>query len=191
MPAETDEARATTAAPHPRPLLATALSRGPAPSFPELAARYLEEYLAKISFALERLPPERLWWRPTPDANAAGNLLLHLCGNLTQWVLSGLGGQQVERHRAAEFAAREGAPKDELLKRLAGVVDDVRAVLGVLEAADLAAPRHLQGYDTDGAGVVFHVVEHMSYHTGQIVAATKQITGPGARIEFYPQHRGE
>ena len=49
----------------------------------------------------------------------------------------------------------------------------------------------MQGYDTDGLGVVFHVVEHMSYHTGQIVATTKQLTGPEAGIEFYPQHRGE
>jgi uncharacterized damage-inducible protein DinB len=106
-------------------------------------------------------------------------------------VLCGLGGQPFERRRAAEFAAREGDSKDDLMRRLSGVVDDVRAVLGALDAEALAAPRHVQGYDTDGLGVVLHVVEHMSYHTGQIVAATKQLLGSAAAIEFYPQHKRE
>lgn len=159
--------------------------------FLALSDGYFRQYLARIRACVDRLDEAQVWWRPNEACNSVGNLVLHLCGNLAQWVLSGLGGQHVERHRAAEFVARAGAPKDELLKRLAGVVDDVRAVLGVLDAADLAAPRQIQGYDTDGAGVIYHVVEHMSYHTGQIVAATKQLLGPAAGIEFYPQHKNE
>ena len=159
--------------------------------FLALSDGYFQQYVGRIRACVGRLDEAQVWWRPNESCNSVGNLLLHLGGNLTQWVLAGLGGQESERHRAAEFAAREGATKDELVKRLAGVVDDVRAVLSVLDAADLAAPRHIQGYETDGAGVVFHVVEHMSYHTGQIVAATKQMLGPAAGIEFYPQHRGE
>ena len=159
--------------------------------FLALSDGYFQQYLGRIRACVDRLDEAQVWWRPSDACYSVGNLLLHLCGNLSQWVLSGLGGQDFERHRAAEFAARGGAPKDDLMKRLAGVVDDVRAVLGVLDAADLAAPRPIQGYDTDGAGVVFHVVEHMSYHTGQIVAATKQMLGPAAGIEFYPQHKSE
>jgi uncharacterized damage-inducible protein DinB len=159
--------------------------------FLALCDGYFEQYLGRIRSCVDRLDESQVWWRPHEACNSVGNLLLHLCGNLTQWVLCGLGGQEVERHRAAEFAAREGAPKDELLKRLAGVVDDVRAVLAVLEPSDLAAPREVQGYAVDGTGVVLHVVEHMSYHTGQIVAAAKQMLGPSAGIEFYPQHRNE
>ncbi|HEV8241871.1 MAG TPA: DinB family protein [Thermoanaerobaculia bacterium] len=176
---------------HPRPLLATALSRGPAP-LPELLARYLEEYLAKISFAVERLPPERLWWRPTPDANSVANLLLHLCGNLSLWLLANVGGEPFVRDRAGEFAARGGADAAELLSRLHDVVSRCCALLRRLDAAELERPLRVQGYDTDVLGVVFHAVEHMSYHTGQILFLLKQSLEPGGeRVELYPQHRGE
>src|ERR1051326_3485451 len=101
-----------------RPAVATALSRGRVSSFTELAARHLEEYLAKIAFAVERLPEERLWWRPSEGSNAAGNLLLHLCGNLSLWLLASVGGEPFVRDRAGEFAARGGADRRELLARL-------------------------------------------------------------------------
>lgn len=159
--------------------------------FLALADGYFAQYMDRIRECVARLDEGQVWWRPNEACNSVGNLLLHLCGNLSQWVLAGLGGQAYDRHRSAEFAARDGAAKDDLLRALAGVVDDVRAVLGVLAAEDLAAPRHVQGHDTDGLGVVFHVVEHMSYHTGQIVAATKQLGGKDAGIDFYPQHRNE
>jgi len=159
--------------------------------FLALSDGYFRQYLGRIRACVELLSDEQVWWRPHQACNSVGNLMLHLAGNLSQWVLAGLGGQAFERHRAAEFAARDGASRDDHLRRLSGVVDDVRAVLGVLTADDLAAPRHIQGYDTDGLGVVLHVVEHMSYHTGQIVAAAKQLCGPSAAIDFYPQHKDE
>ena len=155
------------------------------------ADRYFEQYLRKIGVCVALLSEPQVWWRPHESCNSVGNLLLHLHGNLSQWVLATLGGQAYERHRAEEFRAREGAPKDELLARLAAVVEKVRAVVAGLDPPALERRRHVQGYDTDGLGVVFHAVEHMSYHTGQIVAATKQLTGPQAGIEFYPQHRNE
>jgi uncharacterized damage-inducible protein DinB len=174
------------------PPIATALSRGPAPSFGELGARYLEEYLAKIRFAVERLPVERLWWRPAADTNSAGNLLLHLCGNLSFWLLDGVGGQRYERDRAGEFAADGGAEAPELFDRLAGVVARCAVLLRTLRDEDLAAPCRIQGYDTDVRGAVFHAVEHMSYHTGQLLYLLKQSLVPGAeRVELYPQHRRE
>lgn len=172
------------------PALTTALSRGPAPLF-ELAARYLEEYLGKIRLAVASLPGDRLWWRPAPGTNSSGNLLLHLCGNLTLWVLGGVGGEAVRRDRAAEFAADGGADADELLARLDGVVARCAALLRSLDAAAGAQPRSIQGYTTDVLGAAFHAVEHMSYHTGQILMLAKQSLPPGAAIELYPQHRGE
>jgi uncharacterized damage-inducible protein DinB len=155
------------------------------------ADRYFEQYLRKIGVCVALLSEQQVWWRPNESCNSVGNLLLHLRGNLSQWVLAALGGQAYERHRAAEFRARQGQPKDELMEGLAAVVEKVRAVVAGLDGAALERAHHVQGYDTDGLGVVFHVVEHMSYHTGQIVAATKQLIGPDAAIEFYPQHRNE
>jgi uncharacterized damage-inducible protein DinB len=159
--------------------------------FLALSDHYFDQYLGRIRGCVDLLSQEEVWWRPNEACNSVGNLLLHLRGNLSQWVLAALGNEPFERHRAQEFQARGGAPKEELIARLAEVVAGVRSLLARLGAADLTRALHVQGYDTDGLGVVLHVVEHMSYHTGQIVAATKQLRGPGAAIEFYPQHKSE
>ena len=152
---------------------------------------YLEEYLRKIRECVALLTEEHVWWRPNEAVNSVGNLLLHLRGNLSQWVLATLGGRPFERHRAEEFRARGGVAKAELLAGLDEAVQATRAVIAGLDTAALERRHQVQRSDTDGLGVVFHVVEHMSYHTGQIVATTKQLTGPEAGIEFYPQHRSE
>ena len=169
----------------------TALSRGPAGSLPELAARYLEEYLDKIRLAVERLSEDQLWWRPAPGTNSAGNLILHLCGNLSLWLLGGVGGRPFERHRAEEFSADRTHGKAELLARLEEVVAACRGVLAAVEPADLERPAAIQGYQTALLDAVFHAVEHMSYHTGQIVWIAKELGAGKEPLEYYPRHRGE
>jgi uncharacterized damage-inducible protein DinB len=155
------------------------------------ADKYLAQYVEKIAHCVSLLSEEQVWWRPNEACNSVGNLLLHLRGNLTQWVLSGIAGTAFERHRSLEFTASKTATKAELMAGLTDVVAEVRRTIGSMRSADLDRGIRVQGYDTDGLGVVFHIVEHMSYHTGQIVATTKQLQGPPANIEFYPQHRGE
>ena len=155
------------------------------------ADKYLAEYLRKIEHCAALLTDEQLWWKPNEACNSVGNLLLHLRGNLSQWVLAGIGGEPVERHRSAEFAAARSHGKSDLVGDLSDVVNRARRTIREMRPTDLARSIRVQGYETDGLGVVFHVVEHMGYHTGQIVAATKQLLGPAANIEFYPQHRGE
>jgi uncharacterized damage-inducible protein DinB len=155
------------------------------------ADKYFGQYLDKIAHCVSMLSEEQIWWTPNAACNSVGNLLLHLSGNLTQWVLGGIAQTAFERHRSLEFAARETAPKSELMAGLADVVARARHAIREMSSADLTRAIRVQGYDTDGLGVVLHVVEHMSYHTGQIVAITKQLQGPAAGIEFYPQHRGE
>jgi uncharacterized damage-inducible protein DinB len=169
----------------------TALSLGPAGRFGEAAARQLEEYLAKIRWAFDRFPEERLWWRPAPGANSAANLVLHLCGNLSLWLLGGIGGEAVHRDRAAEFAAGGGPPAGELVERLAGVVGRGAALLRGLADEDLPRRLSIQGYEVDTLAAAFHAVEHMGYHTGQILLLLKQSLPPGEGIELYPQHRRE
>jgi uncharacterized damage-inducible protein DinB len=159
-----------------------------------VAEQYLGEYLAKIERCVGLLSEEQVWWKPNAACNSVGNLLLHLRGNLSQWVLAGIGGEMVHRQRSQEFAATRTATtatKSDLVAGLADVVTRVRRVVREMPAPALGKAVSVQGYDTDGLGVVFHVVEHMGYHTGQIVATTKQLLGPAADIEFYPEHRGE
>ena len=174
-----------------RPPVRTALSRGPCPAFPELAARYLEEYLEKIRFVVEPLDDDQVWWRPAKGSNSIGNLLLHLAGNLSLWIAGGLGGDAYERDRRGEFAADRTHTGEELLARLTAVVGRCRQVLDALEGEALERPVDVQTYRSDALGVVFHAVEHMSYHTGQILYLAKQLGGAGHGIELYPQHRGE
>jgi uncharacterized damage-inducible protein DinB len=152
---------------------------------------HLEAYVTKIHTCVGLLSEEQVWWRPGPRSNSIGNVILHLCGNLSQWVLAGVGGEAFERRRALEFAADRSLDAGQLMARLTDVVGRCRALLPGLPDAALLTRHRIQGYDTDGLGVLVHVVEHMSYHTGQVVFITKQLVGEQAPIEFYPQHRNE
>lgn len=157
----------------------------------EFADHYWAEYLAKIEQAVAALSEEELWWRGKEGSNSIANLLAHLHGNLSQWVLEGLGGQPFERHRSEEFAARPGpgaATKAELVALLRTTVTRCRETIHGLPPAELERVRKIQKYELDGYHALFHTVEHMSYHTGQIVLLAKL---QGARLDFYPQHRGE
>jgi uncharacterized damage-inducible protein DinB len=153
--------------------------------------RLLESYLERILAATGKLDAAQLWWRPHAGSNSVANLMLHLEGNLSQWVLDGLAGERYERQRDAEFASREGADAAELRERLRQVFGRCVEAVDRLEDRQLLAEMRVQGYATTGLAALYHAVEHASYHTGQIVAAAKQLLGPGSGIDFYPQHRGE
>lgn len=143
----------------------------------------LEEYLPKIERCLERLTDEQIWWRPNEESNSIGNLVLHLCGNARQWVVSGVGGEADQRHRDAEFAQRESIPRDQLLSLLRTTLDDVARVLRELDRATLLERRTIQGSDVDLLAAIFHVTEHFSMHTGQIILLTKLLTATD--LHFY------
>ena len=81
----------------------------------------LTEYRTKLRYALEVLPADALWWRPNESSNSAGNLVLHLIGNVRQWIISGIGGAPDSRKRSAEFSTRQGASGAELISELEGV----------------------------------------------------------------------
>jgi uncharacterized damage-inducible protein DinB len=157
-----------------------------------LAAALLREYLDKVRLATAGLGDDELWYRPAAGTNSVGNLLLHLAGNLSLWLLAGVGGRAFERHRAAEFAADRAAGREELLGRLATVVEEAAALLDDLADADLTRRLTVQGYETDLLSAILHPVEHMSYHAGQIVWIAKHhLAARGEGLEFYPHHAKE
>ena len=144
------------------------------------------QYLEKIETCVGTLDARQVWWRPNQASNSVGNLVLHLVGNLSQWMLAGLGGLTYERERSAEFAADGTATPDDLLRRLHEVMAECRLLVRRLGDADLARTVTVQGRERDGFAVVLHAVEHAAYHTGQIVFITKQLVGDTTEIEFYP-----
>src|SRR4029077_13982679 len=126
--------------------------------FVERARDYLSsEYPAKLRITIAALPPDKLWWRPNEDSNSVGNLLLHLNGNIRQWIVAGVGDEAYERHRDQEFAAREGRPASELLTALERTLGDVDRILGGLSAERLAARCAIQGRDLTVLDAIFHL----------------------------------
>ena len=153
-------------------------------------ARYFlgTEYRTQLRLAVEALPEDGLWWRANEQSNSVGNLLLHLNGNVRQWILGSVGRQPDDRHRAAEFAARTGPPASALLADLDRTLDEVDRVLASLTDAELLEPRTIQGRDVTVLGAIFHVVEHFSQHLGQIILIAK-LRAPGA-INFHEDAGG-
>ena len=158
-------------------------------TFVERSRYYLAtEYRMKLRAAVESLPDGALWSRPNEQSNSVGNLLLHLAGNVRQWIVAGVGGARDTRNRATEFAAREGVGAATLLAALDQVLDDADAVLAKLTEADLASSRMIQGREVQVLEAVYHVVEHFAGHVGQIILIAK-MHSPGA-IRFYEDAGG-
>jgi uncharacterized damage-inducible protein DinB len=147
-------------------------------AFIHRSRRYLtDDYVPKIRKAVDRLPPDDLWWRPNEASNSVGNLILHLAGNVRQWVVSGVGGGPDRRRREEEFAARGGGGASDVLRILEEAVGEADRVLEGLEPAVLLEDRVIQGMEVSVLEAVYHVVEHFSTHTGQILYLTKLRTG--------------
>ncbi|PWU07110.1 MAG: hypothetical protein C5B51_10775 [Terriglobia bacterium] len=151
--------------------------------FLDFSVRKLNELVARIGTCLEQLTDEQVWARGAENENAIGNLVLHLCGNVRQWIIASLADQPDLRQRDAEFAARGGASRRELQERLQATVKEAAAIISDLPAENLAARRVIQGYDGSVLEAIYHVVEHFSMHAGQIIFATKMMTG--SDLGFY------
>jgi hypothetical protein len=117
-----------------------------------------------------------LWARASANENAVGNLMLHLEGNVRQWILAGLGDVSDQRDRPAEFAARSGLSAAALVANLHKTVSDAIDVIRTLPHTRLNDPVTIQGHQTTVLAAIFHVVEHFSGHTYQIILITKQAT---------------
>jgi uncharacterized damage-inducible protein DinB len=135
------------------------------------------EFLPRIRTAVERLGERDLWWRPNAECTSAGNLLLHLEGNVRQWILGGIANRQDQRDRASEFDAEGGADLETLLNRLEHTVEEACEVITAMEPQHLLERRDIQVFEgVSGLAAVLHVVEHFSWHTGQVAWIAKQRT---------------
>jgi uncharacterized damage-inducible protein DinB len=142
-----------------------------------------EDYLPKIERCLEKLSDEQIWWRANEESNSIGNLILHLCGNARQWIVAGLGAGSDHRDRDSEFAQRETIPRAELTKLLVETLKDVDGVLEEFRPERLLRTYKIQGKDVVALEAIFHVVEHFSMHTGQIIMITKMLNAKD--LNFY------
>ena len=142
----------------------------------------LGDYLPKIERCLDELNDEQIWWRANEESNSIGNLILHLCGNVRQWIVCGLGSAPDNRNRDSEFEQRDVIAREELVSLLRSTLSDAQTTLQSLDPSTLLESRKIQGNDIDILEAIFHVTEHFSMHAGQIFLLTKLLTATDLRF---------
>lgn len=151
----------------------------------DLGAEFLEEaqfrlkrqHLRQVIGCLRALSDQEIWWRPNASSNSVGNLVLHLAGNVRQWIISSVGGAADVRQRDQEFSEQGPLPGKGLIALLRGTVNEASRVLARTPADSLGKPFSLQGFRMTRLRAIAHVVEHFAYHSGQITYVTKLKTG--------------
>jgi uncharacterized damage-inducible protein DinB len=146
-------------------------------TFLKFSADKMEQLHGRIQDCLARLTPEQVWTRNSDNENAVGNLVLHLSGNVRQWIGSGVAGLPDNRQRETEFDARGGTAVNELAELLKTRVADAAGIIRALPFARLTERITPQGHDVTVLEAIAHVVEHFSMHTGQVIFLTKLLTG--------------
>ena len=139
--------------------------------------KLIEQEWPRLRSCVTPLTEEQVWWRPNPASNSIGNLILHLDGNVRQWLVASFNQQEDYRDRPAEFNAQGEIPPSALLDRLGATVEEASQVVTRLTPADLAAQYEIQGYHVSGLYAVYQVVEHFSMHYGQILYIAKNFSG--------------
>src|SRR5947207_11513550 len=137
--------------------------------------KLLEEYWPRLHGCVESLTEEQVWWRPNDTSNSIGNLILHLNGNVRQWLVASFNQLEDSRDRPAEFSERRLIPPAALLEMLGETMKDSSAVLSRLTGAELTSTYQIQGYTVSGLEAVYQVVEHFALHYGQILYITKLV----------------
>ena len=143
-------------------------------------------HMPRLIRCLKMLSEKEIWWRPNAASNSAGNLVLHLSGNVSQWIISGLGNRVYYRDRDREFAESGPIPRRALITLIRRSVDEAYSVLGRLSEDSLSQIHSIQGFRVSGMYAVSHVVEHFAYHTGQIIFVTKLKLGKDLRFTRLP-----
>jgi len=162
-----------------------------AAAFVAAATDMLRKGLHKIEHCVAQLDDNQLWWRPqpeiTPQMNSIANLLLHLAGNMRQWIIAGVGGAKDIRDRPLEFSDRSNRPKAEILGQLKATIAEAAAAIARLTVSDLTAARRVQGFDTNVTAAIFQTLCHFHGHVQEIIHLTREQLGDRYRFDFVPK----
>lgn len=153
------------------------------------ARSQFEKYTPRIVRCLQLLSEKEIWWRPNDASNAAGNIVLHLCGNVRQWIISALGGAPDFRERDKEFSERGPVPRQVLISQLRSTVKQACWTIDSLPSKTLSQEFEIQGFRVSGFVAIAHVYEHFAYHTGQIIYLTKLKRGKDLRFTRLPSSK--
>lgn len=154
-----------------------------AEEFKTQSAMRMQENILRIEKCFAELKHEEIWYSPNQQSNSIGHLILHLCGNITQYIHSSLGGDKDQRERDLEFSSNEHLTPQALLEKIKTVVDKAELIILKCSEENLLKERKVQAFNLSGIGIIIHVVEHFSYHTGQIAYYTKELKNKD--LQFY------
>jgi uncharacterized damage-inducible protein DinB len=141
--------------------------------FTEQSLHRIDKNTPRITKCINELDENDIWRRPNNSSNSVGNIILHLCGNITQYIISSLGEAEDLRERDKEFSANGGYSKSGLIEKLTTTVEKAKRIIQTMDKDSLLRKRQVQGFEYSGMGIIIHVTEHYSYHTGQIAFWTK------------------
>ena len=150
----------------------------------EIEKRLVEESIPRLIKCLDQLSLDEVWFRPNANTVSVGNLCLHLCGNVRQWLISGLGGKPDIRNRPLEFSTTGPIPKETLIKDLNKLSQEILNTLEGIKVEDLLKKRPVQIYEETGLSILVHVTEHFSYHVGQVTYFVK--SRKDIDMQYYP-----
>ena len=139
--------------------------------------KLLGQYWPRLRETVAPLSEEQVWWRPNEASNSIGNLVLHLNGNVYQWLVASFNREEDKRDRPQEFSERGGVSAAKLLEKLSATMEQAEHVLAQLTVEELLAPYEIQGYHVRGLDAIYQVVEHFGLHYGQIIYIAKNLTG--------------
>lgn len=136
----------------------------------------------RIIKCLQEIDEEETWKSPNDNTNSIGNLILHLCGNIRQYIISALGGEGDTRIRDEEFSVKNHFSKAVLLNKLSTTASQANTIINNCNDRSLSKTYSVQGFELSGVGIIIHVTEHYSYHTGQIAFLVKELKDKDLRF---------
>lgn len=141
----------------------------------EIKRRLFTESVTRLKKCVSELTEEQIWYRPNNSSNSVGNLVLHLHGNVRQWVVAGLGKNKDVRERQKEFDEKGPVSLEKMLADIDKLMEEVNQILNNTSTNDLLEVRNVQGYDESGLSILVHITEHFSYHVGQMTYIVKML----------------
>ena len=150
----------------------------------EFERRVLEESLMRIHACIDFMEDEHLWYSPNDHVNSVGNMVLHLSGNIRQYVISTFTDQKDERKRSLEFSQNKSHNRDELKEMITTTIHEAVKIVNKLDGRLFEQEFDVQGFKELGINIIIHVIEHTSYHTGQITTMCKWLEG--IDTNYYP-----
>ena len=144
--------------------------------------RLMNHYWPRVQHCIGVLSQNDIWWREHEANNSVGNLLLHLTGNLNQFILAGVGGAPDTRDKPQEFAERQRMPKEALMSALERALLETDRTLAAFEPSRFLDRTSVQDRERPYLEVISVVVEHFALHVGQIIYITKMKTGKDLKL---------